>query len=130
MVASLDIKAMLRHMDIQEHTAMFDAGIAAYLLNPLKSQYTYDDIAKEYLGEILPAKEDLIGKLTYLKAAKDESYEQEVAKSICYMAYVALKIQKASSGGSGGYRNEETYLQILRCPCFLPFPIWKRKGSG
>lgn len=94
MVASLNIKAMLRHMDIREHTAMFDAGIAAYLLNPLKSQYTYDDIAKEYLGEILPAKEDLIGKLTYLKAARDESYEQEVAKSICYMAYVALKSRK------------------------------------
>ena len=94
MVASLDIKAMLRHMDIREHTAMFDAGIAAYLLNPLKSQYTYDDIAKEYLGEILPAKEDLIGKLTYLKAAKDEAGEQEVVKSICYMAYVALKARK------------------------------------
>ena len=94
MVASLDIKAMLRHMDIREHTAMFDAGIAAYLLNPLKSQYTYDDIAKEYLGEILPAKEDLIGKLTYQKAAKEETYEKEVAKSICYMAYVALKSRK------------------------------------
>src|SRR5699024_943091 len=72
-------------------TEMFDAGIAAYLLNPLKSQYTYDDNAKEYLGEILPAKEDLIGKFTYQKAAKDEAFEQEVAKSICYMAYVALK---------------------------------------
>ena len=94
MVASLDIKAMLRHMDIREHTAMFDAGIAAYLLNPLKSQYTYDDIAKEYLEEILPAKEDLIGKLTYQKAAKEETYEKEVAKSICYMAYVALKSRK------------------------------------
>ena len=92
LVASLDIKTMLRHMDIQEHTAMFDAGIAAYLLNPLKSQYTYDDIAKEYLGEILPAKEDLIGKLSYVKASDEK--EEEVAKSICYMAYVALKSQK------------------------------------
>ena len=71
---------------------MFDAGIAAYLLNPLKSQYTYDDIAKEYLGEILPAKEDLIGKLSYVKASDEK--EEEVAKSICYMAYVALKSQK------------------------------------
>lgn len=92
MVASLDIKAMLHHMDIRENTAMFDAGIASYLLNPLKSQYTYDDIAKEYLGEILPAKEDLIGKLSYVKASDEK--EEEVAKSICYMAYVALKSQK------------------------------------
>lgn len=92
MVSSLDIKTMLRHMDIQGHTAMFDGGIAAYLLNPLKSQYTYDDIAKEYLGEILPAKEDLIGKLSYVKAIDEK--EEEVVKSICYMAYVALKSRK------------------------------------
>ena len=87
--ASLDIKTMLKHLDIQEHTAMFDAQIAAYLLNPLKSQYTYDDIAKEYLGEMLPAKEDLLGKLSYEKASKEK--EEELVKSICCMAYVALK---------------------------------------
>ena len=69
---------------------MFDAGIAAYLLNPLKSEYTYDDIAKEYLDEMLPAKEDLLGKLTYGKAIQ-EGKEEEIQKSICYMAYTALK---------------------------------------
>ena len=76
-------------MDLQQHTSMFDAGLAAYLLNPLKSEYTYDDIAKEYLGEMLPAKEDLLGKLSYEKAAAEQ--EEALAKSICYMAYAALK---------------------------------------
>ena len=74
-VASLNIKAMLRHLDITHHTAMFDAQIAAYLLNPLKSEYTYDDIAREYLGEMLPAKEDLLGKLSYAKAALEKEEE-------------------------------------------------------
>ena len=91
-VASLNIKAMLRHLDITHHTAMFDAQIAAYLLNPLKSEYTYDDIAREYLGEMLPAKEDLLGKLSYAKAALEK--EEELAKSICYMAYTALKARQ------------------------------------
>ena len=58
-------------------------------MNPLKSEYTYDDIAKEYLGEMLPAKEDLLGKLSYEKAAAEQ--EEALAKSICYMAYAALK---------------------------------------
>lgn len=88
-ISSLNIKSMLKHMDLQRHTAMFDAGLAAYLLNPLKSEYTYDDIAKEYLGEMLPAKEDLLGKLSYEKAAAEQ--EEALAKSICYMAYAALK---------------------------------------
>ncbi len=47
-----------------ETEKVFDTGVAAYLLNPLKSSYTYDDIAREYLdGMMLPAKEDLLGKL-------------------------------------------------------------------
>lgn len=78
---------MLRQMNLENHTKMFDAGIAAYLLNPLKSSYTYDDIAKEYLGEMLPAKEDLLGKLNYTKGMKEQ--EEQAALSVCYMAYVA-----------------------------------------
>ena len=89
MVSSLDVKSMLRQMNLENHTKMFDAGIAAYLLNPLKSSYTYDDIAKEYLGEMLPAKEDLLGKLNYTKGMKEQ--EEQAALSVCYMAYVALK---------------------------------------
>ena len=95
-VDSLDIKGMLSEITLSSHKKMFDAGIAAYLLNPLKSSYTYDDIAKEYLGEMLPAKEDLIGKLSYIKAMSEkEAKEEEVAKSICYMAYTALKSKDA-----------------------------------
>ncbi len=95
-IDSLNVKEMISELSNVSHKKMFDAGIAAYLLNPLKSSYTYDDIAKEYLGEMLPAKEDLIGKLSYTKAMSEkEAKEEEVAKSICYMAYTALKSKKA-----------------------------------
>lgn len=89
MVSSLDVKTMLREMPIENHTKMFDGGIAAYLLNPLKSSYTYDDIAKEYLGEMLPAREDLLGRLSYTKGMQEK--EEQAALSVCYMAYVALR---------------------------------------
>ena len=63
-VCALDVKALLKHIKSDDPMAVFDAGVAAYLLNPLKSSYTYDDMAKEYLnGRILPAREELLGKL-------------------------------------------------------------------
>lgn len=96
MIDALDVKETISEISRVSHKKVFDAGIAAYLLNPLKSSYTYDDIAKEYLGEMLPAKEDLIGKLSYTKAMSEkEAKEKEVAKSICYMAYTALRSRKA-----------------------------------
>ena len=67
MIDALDVKETISEISKVSHKKVFDAGIAAYLLNPLKSSYTYDDIAKEYLGEMLPAKEDLIGKLSYTR---------------------------------------------------------------
>lgn len=48
----------------------FDGIVAAYLLNPLKSDYQYDDIAREHLGMLIDEKAD------------------ETAKS-CYEAYTA-----------------------------------------
>ncbi|MGI6093955.1 MAG: DNA polymerase I [Lachnospiraceae bacterium] len=86
--ASLNVKAMLPYITVEKQETFFDNGLAAYLLNPLKSSYSYDDIAKEYLDQMLPAKEDLLGKLSYEKGL-EEKFEQ-VAVSACYMAYTAL----------------------------------------
>ena len=62
-IAVMDAKALLKHVGLDEDSRIFDVSIAAYLLNPLKSIYSYDDIAREYAGSmLLPAKEDLLGK--------------------------------------------------------------------
>lgn len=39
-----------------------DAGVAAYLLNPLKDTYGYDDLARDYLDMTVPSQVDLLGK--------------------------------------------------------------------
>ena len=45
-----------------------------YLLNPLKSSYTFDDVAKEYLdGKLLPTREDLLGKDSIQKSLGNRS---------------------------------------------------------
>mgnify|MGYP000435275797 FL=1 len=68
-ICSMDVKSMLKYVDGEDFGEIFDTGVAAYLLNPLKSSYTYDDIAKEYLnGRLLPSREELLGKMTLEKA--------------------------------------------------------------
>lgn len=88
-VITPDLKALLKHVSLDEDKMAADVNLAAYLLNPLKHEYSYDDIAKDYLGELIPARTDLIAKLKF-KKAKSESPEN-LAKLACYMAYTAMR---------------------------------------
>ena len=87
-VCAIDLKAMLKHADLDHQAKVFDCGIAAYLLNPLKSSYTYEELAKEYLdGKVLPSKEELLGKMSLKKAWEEDLPQLE--QLACYMAYTA-----------------------------------------
>lgn len=58
-----DLKGCLNDLEFEESDKnVLDAGLAAYLLNPLENSYNYDDISKEYLGIILQSEKELIGK--------------------------------------------------------------------
>lgn len=88
-ICALDVKSILKHITFDDPNAVFDAGVAAYLLNPLKSVYTYDDMAKEYLnGRMLPTREELLGKKTVEKAWEEGA--EGLTSWACYMAYTAL----------------------------------------
>lgn len=88
-ICALDVKSILKHVVFDDPNAVFDAGVAAYLLNPLKSVYTYDDMAKEYLnGRMLPTREELLGKKTVEKAWEEGA--EGLTFWACYMAYTAL----------------------------------------
>ena len=45
--------------------AVFDAGVAAYLLNPLKNNYTWEDVAREHLDLMVDEKADQEIKACY-----------------------------------------------------------------
>ena len=60
-----DIKAYMEHLQIQREDNCFDATVAAYLLNPLKSNYTYEDVAREYLNLIIEEKSEDYVKFCY-----------------------------------------------------------------
>ncbi|MCR5417108.1 MAG: DNA polymerase I [Pseudobutyrivibrio sp.] len=66
-----------------------DVAVAAYLINPLKKEYTADDIASEMLGVMIPSQADLFGKKKLKDALNDDSLSKEITTFACYNAYVA-----------------------------------------
>ena len=66
----------------------FDILIAAYLINPLKSDYQTEDIAGEYLSLTIPDRTQVCGKGSF--AAAYEKTPEEFAQYACYQAYVCL----------------------------------------
>lgn len=66
----------------------FDILLAAYLLNPLKSDYEVEDIANEYLDLAIPGRSQVCGKASYAEAYASDP--QAVARYACFGAYVCL----------------------------------------
>ncbi|MEY8426111.1 DNA polymerase I [Lachnospiraceae bacterium 46-15] len=83
--STLDLKAQLPFLAGHQREKLNDLALAAYLLNPLKDKYTYEDVAKEHLGMMVPSQEELLGKKGF-EGAEDE---KAVADCACYMGYVA-----------------------------------------
>ena len=67
----------------------FDILIAAYLLNPLKSDYEAENIASDYLGQLIPGKTETFGKMTYRETLEKEP--GKVQEYLCCMAETARK---------------------------------------
>lgn len=99
--ATLDLKPQLAALGMLERKCvgtvsqenLFDNTIAAYLLNPIKNEYPYEDIAKDYAGFMPPSRRDLLEKLTYDKAAKEKP--DAFLKCVCCVAYTAFASRKA-----------------------------------
>lgn len=87
--AALDLKSQLKYLKLDYGSPVLDAGVAGYLLNPLKDTYDYDDLARDYLDMTVPSKADLLGKEA-LAAALDRE-EEKATVCACYMGYIAWK---------------------------------------
>ena len=86
-VGTPDIKALRKKIKIEERKDIFDLNIACYLLNPLKNTYTYDDAAKEYLGEQLPSREEIFQNAKHVDLAQVPV--EQAAAYAAYQAYVS-----------------------------------------
>ncbi len=61
-VITHDLKALLKIFPLESDGRVEDTSVAAYLLNPIKDSYGYDDIARDYLSMTIPSKKELLEK--------------------------------------------------------------------
>lgn len=83
------LKEKFLFLSDREVSHYIDVELAAYLLNPLKSTYPYEDIAKDMLGIFVPSRTDLLGKAPLKKAM--EQTPDAVRRTACLQAYVNYK---------------------------------------
>lgn len=82
---TLDLKSQLSFISVTKRETLFDLSIGAYLINPLKDSYSYEDVAKEYLEMLVPGKAELLGKEAFRNVLETE----EFTTYACYLAYTA-----------------------------------------
>ena len=106
----LDLKVQLSLLDSRDPERFFDAGIAWYLLDPLKNQYTYEDLAKDHCGRMVPGKEDLFGKKKLKDVYADDP--ERVIRYACYNALIPLQAQEALSDALREKGMEQLFHEI------------------
>ena len=89
----LNLKEQLPFLGLEEDSLARDAGVAGYLLNPLKDSYGYDDLARDYLGMTVPSQADLLGKTSLAEAIRGG--DEKGTACACYMGYTAFKAAPA-----------------------------------
>lgn len=92
LAVSMDLKEQLVFLAISEEakTKIFDIVIAAYLLNPLKGDYAYEDLAREYASVTVRGAAELLGKQKRTVLSQTDEETMEILQQItCYQAYTA-----------------------------------------
>lgn len=84
-----DIKQTYSILGEVDTNRCFDVVLGAYLLNPLKNDYTIEDIANEHLGLMMPERVQLFGKQPLYQALTEKI--EQVKEYACFLAYVSLQ---------------------------------------
>lgn len=95
MLAVINLKEQLPILKLKDQNPVFDLAIGAYLINPLKDTYEYDDIARDYLKKTVPSYSDLFGKSNAFAVRRDKEKEFEAyvgyEASVAYEGYEKVK---------------------------------------
>ena len=104
LTVTLGLKSELKLLNIPENEYIYDLAIAAYLLDPGRSEYSYEDISAAYLGQAQPGKQELLGKITAPEAFANATIRDKAAQYVALSAVVPLLAEnvimdKLSSAG-------------------------------
>ena len=108
-VASCNGKNLLKLTGIARVDNLFDSVVAAYLIDPLKSDWKYDDIAQGYMHTTVKSEEELIGKKGPAAFVKAEPDKTDV---LPYMAGLSAFVAAGSMAALRGKLEEEEMLEL------------------
>mgnify|MGYP002616780786 CR=1 FL=1 len=106
-----DLKSSLPYLKGLEGAAeekCFDSIVAAYLLNPLKNDYGFEDVAQEHLGLMIDPK-------------------TELEKMVCYEAYAAFA---SSEVLEEKLKKEEMWKLFIEIEMPLVFTLYDMERNG
>ncbi len=116
-VIGFNLKPQYAFYDVKDTGNFFDILIAAYLINPLKSDYEIIDVANEYLGLMIPDFKEKFGKdsVDTLFEQKNEELISYMAKQavVCFDAYEILKEKLKEEGMISLFEEIEMPLSLV-----------------
>lgn len=89
-ISILSLKKQIKKYGLLKGENYFDGELAAYLLNPLKESYSYEELARNFLGERLLDRIALIGKQSVKQAWPAE--REKVLTLLAQEAYVSAAV--------------------------------------
>lgn len=109
---TFDLKSQLPWLAVprEARNKISDVLISAYLINPLKNDYTCEDIAKEYLDLMIPSRADLLSKLSYSQAFQEKG--EELFQYAAFQAAVPFQASEALEGKLKDTGMQQLYQEI------------------
>ena len=112
LTVTLGLKSALKIVDIPENDYIYDLSVAAYLLDPGRSSYDYEDLASAYLGQALPGRQELIGKATVTDAFANIAYRDKAVQYTALSALVPYHAEPVIMDRLGESGMEKLYKEI------------------
>ncbi len=112
-IGTFDLKSLTKFCDSffkWESKKVLDCGIAAYLLNPLRDTYTYENIAKEQLSMTVEGITELKGKHTIETLYTEDRHNLIMLTS--WYSFVALKAADIIWDKLVGFNMDKLYNEI------------------
>ncbi len=129
---TIDLKSQLPYLaGVDYDSPAMDAGVAGYLLNPLKDTYEYDDLARDYLGMTVPSRTDLLGKQSVAAALAEASeIGTDTAGTgtetvVGQAAGTSIEADGRQIAGTGETAEVAACSKAETCACYMAYIAWK-----
>lgn len=90
---AINLKGQVDFINPQINDRTDDLALMAYLINPLKDSYLYDDIAAEYLCKSYPSRQTIAPKMRFAQLAEEDT--DRLMRICCYDACTAYTAYEA-----------------------------------